>query len=67
LLYDNKEDPYQQRNLVDKPAYAKIEKQLEKELQGLLGKTNDDFRNADYYMKKWGYGYDELDFRVFEK
>ena len=67
LLYDNKDDPYQQTNLVNNDTYLSIQKKLEKELQLLLAKTNDDFKPADFYMKKWNYTYDALDTIVFKK
>ncbi len=65
LLYDNKEDPYQQSNLVNINSYAPIQAELEQELKALLIKTNDDFKPADYYMKKWNYTYDALDTIIF--
>ena len=58
LLYDNEQDPYQLNNLVNRPEYALIQKDLEAELSRLLKKTGDEFREADYYMKKWNYDYD---------
>ena len=65
LLYDNKEDPYQMVNLVNDPEYIEIQNQLETELQKLLGKTHDEFKDGDYYMKKWNYTYDKLDSMIF--
>jgi len=58
LLYDNLPDPYQMDNLINKPEYSGIQKQLGKELDRLLKMTRDEFREADYYMKKWNYDYD---------
>ncbi len=67
LLYDNQKDPYQMTNLIDDSGYAEVRRELDAELQKLLAKTHDEFKNADYYMKKWGYTYDDLDKRVFKK
>ena len=67
LLYDNLEDPYQLNNLVNHPAVAEIQKELDAELNKLLAKTHDEFNDADYYMDLWGYTYDALDYRVFKK
>ncbi len=58
LLYDNKTDPFQMKNLVNKVDYKKIQNELEVELNRLLDKSGDKFMEADYYMKKWNYDYD---------
>ncbi|HBE43197.1 MAG TPA: sulfatase, partial [Bacteroidales bacterium] len=58
LLFDNKQDPYQLNNQINKPEYSEIQKELEEELNRLLRKTGDEFREADYYMQKWNYDYD---------
>ena len=54
-------------NFVDDPGYEAVRTELDEELQKLLKKTHDEFREADYYMKKWGYTYDDLDKKVFRK
>ena len=58
LLYDNEADPYQLSNLVNLPGYVDLQKELDAKLTGLLKRTNDEFRDADFYMKKWNYDYD---------
>ncbi len=58
LLFDNKQDPYQLNNLINNPGYNEIQKELDEELNRLLKKTGDEFREADYYMQKWNYDYD---------
>ena len=58
LLFDNKQDPYQLSNLINKPEYSEIQKEMEEELSRLLKKTGDEFREAYYYMQKWNYDYD---------
>ncbi len=58
LLFDNKEDPYQQNNLINNSKYLKIQKKLENELQQKLKETNDDFLEGRKYIEKWGYKVD---------
>ena len=41
LLYDNREDPYQLNNLVDKPEYADLRAQLEKRMRELMKEAGD--------------------------
>jgi arylsulfatase A-like enzyme len=36
LLYDNKEDPYQLNNLINKPEYAELQAKLEKRMRELM-------------------------------
>lgn len=55
LLFDNKNDPFQLTNLVNNPQYAKLQKELDDLLIKKLKETKDDFRPAEYYIKKWGY------------
>jgi arylsulfatase A-like enzyme len=58
LLFDNDNDPLQMKNLINLPGYAGLQKDMESELSEMLKRTHDDFREADYYMNKWGYDYD---------
>ena len=58
LLFDNKEDPYQQNNLINNSKYLKIQRKLENELQQKLKETNDDFLEGGKYIEKWGYKVD---------
>ena len=55
VLYDNKKDPYQLNNLIDKPEARDLQKKLEAELQGWLTKTNDDFASAEEWRKRIGW------------
>lgn len=55
LLFDDQKDPYQLDNLVGKPEYRAIEKELESTLQSELARIGDDFRPAREYVKAWGY------------
>ena len=43
LLYDNREDPYQMRNLIDDPAGIKVAQELDSEVLRWLGKARDPF------------------------
>jgi arylsulfatase A-like enzyme len=43
LLYDNRNDPYQLKNLVDDPACAGVKEELRKELTRWLAKAEDPF------------------------
>ena len=55
LLFDNIKDPFQTDNLVTKPGYNKLLKQMEDVLQHELKKAGDEFRPRQYYIDKWGY------------
>lgn len=59
LLFDNKADPYQLRNLVSDPEYKQILLILDKQLDQKLAETNDPFLPGNAYIKKWGYEVDE--------
>lgn len=61
LLYDNQSDPYQLRNLVDKPQFKELQEELEKLLQSKLDERKDRFLPADQYMTQWNYLYDRTD------
>jgi arylsulfatase A-like enzyme len=58
LLFDNEADPYQQRNLVDDPAYASLRDELDGKTNALLERAGDDFQHSTRYIERWGY---ELD------
>ena len=61
LLYDNKMDPHQLRNLCNNPEYAQIQKDLEKMLAAKLKETNDKFLPGPEYMAMWNYTWDGSD------
>lgn len=67
LLFDNKEDPFQQNNLIRSKKHSKIISLLEKELQQLLENTNDDFLPGVEYVKKWGYVLDNTGTAPYNK
>ena len=55
LLFDNKTDPYQMKNLCNDPSVADQQRELETILQRKLRETNDDFQPGETYVKKWNY------------
>ncbi len=59
LLYDNQDDPYQMNNVVNKPEFAAVQKQMEAMLTKKLRATNDKFLSGRDYIKKWKYKVDE--------
>jgi arylsulfatase A-like enzyme len=61
MLYDNAKDPYQLKNLVNRPEFLAVQKKLELTLQKKLKEAKDDFLTADEYMTKWNYRYDGQD------
>lgn len=61
LLYDNQTDHYQMNNCINKPEYASIQAELEIQLQDMLKKSDDEFREGKYYVEKWGYSWDGND------
>ena len=63
LLYDNKMDPHQLRNLCNNPEYAQVQQGLEKMLAQKLKETNDKFLPGPEYMAMWNYTWDGSDGR----
>lgn len=61
LLYDNKMDPYQLRNLCGHPDYKDVQQKLEKILSRKLKETNDKFLTGPEYMALWNYEWDKND------
>jgi arylsulfatase A-like enzyme len=55
FLFDHIKDPLQMNNLVNKPAYRRIQKEMEVVLQRELKKAGDKFMPRKYYIDKWGY------------
>lgn len=55
LLFDNQTDPYQTNNLVNQPAVAALQAELDATLNRKLKATHDEFLPAEDYIKKWGY------------
>ena len=59
LLFDNENDPFQLENLVDQPAYAQQQAELEALLQRELAALGDEFLDGMAYINRWGYPLDE--------
>ncbi len=55
LLYDNQEDPYQCRNLIDNPDVASLQSELEEALQRKLSEIGDRVMRREEAVAKWGY------------
>lgn len=55
LLYDNESDPFQLNNLVNQPAHAALQKQLDDRLNGLLEQTGDAFLSGPELIRRCGY------------
>jgi len=55
LLYDNLNDPFQQRNLIGDAGVADLHRQLDAELTRQLARSGDDFPTAPQARDKWGY------------
>jgi arylsulfatase A-like enzyme len=58
LLFDNKTDPYQLKNLVGTPRSAKLQTELEATLQRKLQSAHDAFLPAADYIRQWNYAVD---------
>jgi len=55
LLYDNQEDPYQMKNLVNNPEFADLQDRLDSELHRQLKQNNDSLTTSEEACEKWGY------------
>jgi len=55
LMYDNTNDPYQLKNLVNDPAYSTLQSELENKLQAKLEERGDTFQDKEQYLNDWGY------------
>lgn len=55
MFYDNIKDPFQQNNLLGKPDFIDVQKDLDNQLKQQLQKIGDEVRPRNYYMNKWNY------------
>ncbi len=63
MLLDNKKDPLQMNNLVNKKAFSEIQTALDGELMQELSRIGEtEIKPRDYYLKKFGY-YERKEFR----
>ena len=53
LLFDDKSDPFQLRNLVGDPQYKEVLDQLDQRLWELLAKVGDEFNPPQWYLDQW--------------
>ena len=54
LLYDNETDPYQMRNLANRPQHRRLQERLERQLAERLAQMGDEFREGRYYLEQRG-------------
>ncbi|MHC4884695.1 MAG: sulfatase family protein [Planctomycetota bacterium] len=59
LLYDNREDPYQLRNLVEDPGAASLIEEMDRRLSALLETRGDAFLPGLDYVNQWLYTVDK--------
>ncbi len=59
LLYDNKEDPQQLDNRVNRPEMESVQNLLSTALHSELDRLDDEFLAGGTYVKRWGYTVDE--------
>lgn len=59
LLFDNHQDPFQMTNLVNKPAQAAVQRELDQALSALLAEQNDRFEAPEELRARYGYTVDE--------
>jgi arylsulfatase A-like enzyme len=59
LLYDNRTDPYQKTNLIDRPEMKEIQDKLEAMLVAHMEKTGDEILPNEAYYKKFNLDVDE--------
>jgi arylsulfatase A-like enzyme len=65
LLYDNDADPFQMRNLIDKPGSKSLRARLDRELDAELKRRKDDFLPAAEYARRAGVAhYREVNTRI---
>lgn len=61
LLYDNRKDPFQMRNLSQQQEYAGLRQQMERQLQKRLLQIGDGFLPGPEFMRRWNYTWDGQD------
>ncbi len=58
LLFDNQNDPYQQRNLIGTPEGDRLQRQLEEKLRALLAQRGDAFESGPELIARYGIALD---------
>ena len=59
MFFDNVKDPFQTNNLLGKPEFKEVQKELDIKLYAELNKIGDEFKPRAYYLEKWGYSFDK--------
>ena len=59
ILYDNRTDPYQMTNLIDRPEMKEIQAKLEEMLVAHMEKIGDEILPNEAYYKKFNLDVDE--------
>ena len=55
LMFDNRDDPYQLDNLVNRAVTAQLQRQLDSQLGGILEAQGDAFEAPEALLQRWGY------------
>jgi len=55
LLYDNRNDPFQLRNLCDDPGFSSLQDEMDARLTAMLAATSDEFLPGWEYIRRSGY------------
>lgn len=50
LLFDDQHDPYQMKNLLERPEFAATARRFDERLSAELRRIGDDFRSAKHYI-----------------
>lgn len=58
MLFNDHEDPFQMRNLLEEPEFAELGAQMDARLQAELDRIGGDFRRPEAYVEAWGYQVD---------
>jgi arylsulfatase A-like enzyme len=66
LLYDNRNDPFQKQNLVNKDEMLSEQDRLDRLLEKELKNQKDSFLPAQALRKRWGYTVDKVDAIPFQ-
>ena len=67
MLFDNEQDPFQTKNVVDEPEYTEIRNDLDRELRTRLDELGDAFRPGQEYIAEAGIPVNERGDPVYER
>ncbi len=67
LLYDNREDPFQQVNRCSDPDFGPVRQSLDRILRQKLEETHDEFLPAEEYIRRFAYVTNDLGEVPYEK